>query len=98
MPRLLKIELFALLAFLGGVFTFAGVRFWFATHRTVRTLLDPLPAESDGMRMDNIEPWLDKEFIFQRIGAVVILFLGISLFCFAVALVRQKKLHDSATS
>jgi hypothetical protein len=98
MPRVLKVALLTILAFVGGLFTFAGIRFWTAAHRSVRTVFDPLPADSEGMRMDNMDPWVDKEFIFQRIGAAVILLLGVSILSYLIGLVRQKKLNDSATN
>ena len=97
MPRLLKIVVSTVSAFLGGVLSILGVHFWFAVHRTVTTLLDPAPASSDpdAMRFDNSDPWLDKDFILHKIAAAVILLLGVSILGWAVTFMFTKE-HDPA--
>jgi len=98
MPHLLKVALLTVVAFLGGAMVFAGMRFWFATHRTVLTTFEiPASCDPDAVRIDNNDPWLDRDFILHRIAAAVILLLGVSMLCWAVALMRKKRGHVSAT-
>ena len=74
-----------------------GGHFWLASHRTLRTLLDPAPASSepDAVCFDNLDPWLDKDFILHKIAAAIILLLGVSILGWAVAFMFKKQ-HDSA--
>jgi hypothetical protein len=102
MQRLLKVALCTVLAFLGAVLTFAGAHFWSVTHGTVLTVLDQASqsgnSDGEGSLQNDVvgAPWFDWGFIIQRVAAVIVLALGISIFCWAISLVRKKE-HDCAT-
>ena len=97
MPRLFKIVTSTVFAFLGGVLSVLGIHLWFAAHRTVTTLLDSPPAGSDpdAVRIDNSDPWLDKDFVIHKIAAAAILLLGAIFLGWAVTLMFKKE-HEPA--
>jgi uncharacterized membrane protein len=69
------------------------------THHTAQTVLDqsshPGDDGSEGSFQNDVigGPWFDWGLIIQRIAAVTVLILGISIFCWAISLVRKKE-HD----
>ena len=98
MPRLLKTALLTLVGFSGGVLSYFGIHSWFSAHRTVTTLLESLstPQDSEALRFDNSDPWLDKDFILHRVAAALIVLLGVFLLAGAVKFMFQRD-HDPAT-
>jgi hypothetical protein len=98
MPHLLKIALLTVLGFIGGALAFAGVHFWSATHRTVITMFDAVPADGGSEVAGSCgtpDPLLDWRFLLQRTAAAMILVFGVTIFCWAVRLMLMKKAHDS---
>ena len=83
--------------------TFVGADFWRVTHHTVETVLDQVShgvdSDSEGSFQNDVvgTPWFDWGFIIQKIAAVMVLTLGISIFCWAINLMRTNKEHDCGT-
>jgi len=71
---------------------FEGAHLWATTHGSVVPVLDRFSAgsEPEAVRMDNNDPLFDTDFIFRKVAAIMILGLGVSMFCWAVALMRMK--------
>src|SRR5438067_1205625 len=93
MPRLVRIALVTTITFFGGVIAALGVRFWFATHRTVQTLLDPpsISSDLDAVPFDHLNPWFDKAFLLHRFAAVVTLVIGLCILGWAARLMLRKE-------
>jgi hypothetical protein len=77
---------------------FEGAHLWAATHGTVVPVLDRFSANSDPGHSicGGFGPLFDTDFIFRKIAAIMILGLGVSTFCWAVALTRIKPDYNSA--
>ena len=99
MRRLLIIALLTAMAFFGITLSGAGVHFWFAASRTTVTFLDTLQSteDADGLRCGTPDPLFDSDFLLQRIAAAAVVAFGVSLFCWAVVLMKQKNEYDTAT-
>jgi hypothetical protein len=99
MSRFLKIALLIVMAFCGATLSGAGVQCWFSAHRTTPTFFDMLLAanDGDGLRCGTPDPLFDRGFILHRIAAAAVLAFGVSMFCWAVALMKRKREYDAAT-
>jgi len=75
-----------------------GAHLWATTHGTVVPLLDRFSANSEPGHSicGGFGPLFDTDFILRKIAAVMILGLGASTFCWAVALLGIKSDCDSA--
>jgi hypothetical protein len=91
-PRLLKVALLTAMVFMGVTLFRAGVHFWSAAHRSTTTLFDTLPAaaDEDSVRIDP-DPLFDRTFIMERIGAAVVVVLGVSLLYLASVMMKRKE-------
>jgi hypothetical protein len=100
MARLLKIAILTVTAFVGAVLMFAGVHFGRAApHMPGPTLFGAVRAgaDSDGLSYGTSDTLFDKDLMPHRTGAVAISAFGASTFFWAVALMRNKREHDSTT-
>ena len=98
MPRFVKIVIAMAIVASGLTLTYWGAHYWSTTQRTVPTKFDTAASgDGEGQRIDNSDPWFDKEFVTERAAAALVVFLGLSLVFCAPALLRERRRHGSAT-